>query len=98
MSALTPVLLLVSLCIQGAFFLNPDTFAKVEPEYVVYTSHAPFYLQAKAEDVQRVSYDDMDRLQGVQSTYWTGAAWRAQDSSMLWRFNFEVVLPLVEGL
>ena len=57
------------------------------------------YMQAKAEDIQRAIYEDMNKLQGVQSTYWTGAAWRAQDSSILWRFNDEVVLPLVmEGL
>jgi hypothetical protein len=41
----------------------------------------------------------MNALQGVRSTYWTVAAFRAQDSSSLWRFNEEVVLPMVlEGL
>jgi hypothetical protein len=78
---------------------NPGTFKKTEPELVVYTSHAPFYVQTKPADIKAGIYDDMNALQGVQSTYWTGAAWRAQDSSMLWKYNEEVVLPMVlEGL
>jgi hypothetical protein len=38
-------------------------------------------------------------LQGGRSTWWTGASWRAQDSSDIWRFNEEVVLPgLLKGV
>jgi hypothetical protein len=71
----------------------------MEPEFVAYTSHAPFYLQANAEDIQAGIYDDMNSLQGISSTYWSGAALRAQDSSMLWKYNEEVVLPMVlQGL
>jgi hypothetical protein len=61
----------------------------------VYTSHALFYLQAKADDTQKGIYDDMNALQRQSSTYWTGAVWRAQDSSALWQFNEKVVLPIV---
>jgi hypothetical protein len=78
---------------------NPGVFNKTEPQFVVYSSHAPFYLQAKPEDTKRGFYAEMYKLQGLRSTWWTGAAWRAQDSSMLWRFNEEVVLPeLLKGL
>ncbi|KAG9196219.1 hypothetical protein G6011_01340 [Alternaria panax] len=78
---------------------NPDKFNVTEPEFVVYTSHAPFYVQAAPEDIQAGLYDEMNALQCLKSTYWSGAAFRAQDSSALWQFNKEVVLPmLVEGL
>jgi hypothetical protein len=78
---------------------NPDKFNATEPEFVVYTSHAPFYVQATSEDIKARIYDEMNALQGLKSTYWSGAAFRAHDSSALWQFNKEVVLPmLTKGL
>ncbi|KAL1793545.1 hypothetical protein ACET3X_008527 [Alternaria dauci] len=78
---------------------NPDKFNVTEPEFVVYTSHAPFYVQATSEDIQAGIYDEMNALQGLESTYWSGAAFRAHDSSALWQFNKEIVLlMLMEGL
>jgi hypothetical protein len=73
---------------------NPE-FDKTEPEFVVYTSHAPFYLQAPAEETKAGFYDKLYALQGLKSTYWSGAAFKAQDSSLLWRFNEKVVLPML---
>ncbi|KAI4691302.1 uncharacterized protein J4E84_003593 [Alternaria hordeiaustralica] len=78
---------------------NADKFEATEPEFVVFTSHAPFYMQAGPEDIQAGIYDEMNALQGLRSTYWSGATFRAQDSSALWKFNKEIVLPmLMEGL
>ncbi|KAF2447901.1 amine oxidase, flavin-containing superfamily [Karstenula rhodostoma CBS 690.94] len=78
---------------------NPGAFNQTEPEFVAYSSHAPFYLQARPEDTKKGFYGEMYKLQGGRSTYWTGASWRAQDSSDIWRFTEEEVLPgLVEGL
>jgi hypothetical protein len=78
---------------------NPETFKKVEPSFVEYSSHAPFSLQARPEDTQKGFYKDMYALQGERSTYWTGASWRGQDSSDIWRFTKEEVLPgLLKGL
>ena len=74
---------------------NPARFKKTEPDFVVYTCHTPFYLQAKTEDIRAGIYDDMNALQGQSGTYWSGAAWRAEDISMLWKYNEEVVLPMV---
>ncbi|KAI4618704.1 hypothetical protein J4E80_005306 [Alternaria sp. BMP 0032] len=78
---------------------NADKFEATEPEFVVFTSHAPLYMQASREDIQAGIYDEMNALQGLRSTYWGGATFRAQDSSALWKFNKEIVLPmLMEGL
>jgi hypothetical protein len=41
---------------------NPTSFKKTKPGFVVYTSHVPFYLQAKAEDIRAGIYDDMNAL------------------------------------
>ncbi|KAF1947527.1 hypothetical protein EJ02DRAFT_499285 [Clathrospora elynae] len=74
---------------------NPTRFQKTLPKIVVYTSHAPFYLQATPQDIKAGIYAKMYALQGLGSTYWSGATFRAQDSSMIWRYNEEVVLPMV---
>lgn len=78
---------------------NPDVFNQTEPEFVVYSSHAPFYLQARPEDTKNGYYEKLYALQGLRNTYWSGASFRAQDSSDLWRFSENVVLPqLLAGL
>ncbi|KAF2472504.1 amine oxidase, flavin-containing superfamily [Lindgomyces ingoldianus] len=78
---------------------NPDKFNQTEPEFVVYSSHAPFYLQARPEDTKDGFYRELYALQGGRNTYWTGAGFRSQDSSNVWRFSEDVVLPeLVKGL
>jgi hypothetical protein len=78
---------------------NPQTFAQAEPSFVAFSSHSPFYLQCKPDDTERGFYKSLYALQGLRNTFWTGAAWRAHDSSSLWRFNEQIVLPqLVESL
>lgn len=78
---------------------NPQTMQQAEPEFVAYKCHAPFYLQATAADILGGIYDQMNALQGQHSTFYSGAAWRAQDSSALWAYNKQVVLPmLLKGL
>ncbi|KAL5408196.1 hypothetical protein PMIN06_005919 [Paraphaeosphaeria minitans] len=78
---------------------NAEEFEQTEPEFVAYSSHAPFYLQARPEDTKKGFYGEMYGLQGGRSTWWTGASWRGQDSSDIWRYTEEEVLPgLVKGL
>lgn len=78
---------------------NPDKFNQTEPELVIYRSHAPFYLQARPEDTKNGFYEQMYALQGLRNTYWTGASWRSHDSSVIWRFTQNEVLPkLLAGL
>ena len=72
---------------------NPQTFNQSNPAFYYYTSHAPYSIQAKAEDIKAGLYANMYALQGQASTFWTGAAWRAEDSSNIWRYNQEFVLP-----
>jgi hypothetical protein len=74
-------------------------FTQTQPEFVVCQSHSPFYLQVTSEDIASGFYDRMNALQGQKSTYWTGAAWRGQDSTAIWNFNKQVLLPMVmQGL
>lgn len=78
---------------------NPDKFKQTEPEFVMYSAHTPFYLQASPEDIKNGFYDRLYALQGLRNTYWSGATFRAQDSSDIWRYSEEEVLPqLLKGL
>lgn len=78
---------------------NPDKFKQTEPEFVVFSSHTPFELQARPEDIRNGFYAELYALQGLQDTYWSSASFRAQDSSAIWKFSEKQVLPnLVKGL
>ena len=78
---------------------NPTKFNKTSPTFVSYSSHSPFYLQAKAADIKAGFYKKMYALQGTKNTFWTGASWRAHDSSDIWRYTADHVLPnLLKGL
>jgi hypothetical protein len=78
---------------------NPAKFDQTEPEFVFFSAHTPFYLQVKPEDIEAGHYEKLYALQGLRNTYWTGATWRAQDSSDIWRYSENEVLPkLLAGL
>ena len=78
---------------------NRDKFNQTEPEFLFFSAHTPFYLQVKPEDIAAGHYKKMYALQGLRNTYWTGATWRSQDSSDIWRYSENEVLPkLLAGL
>lgn len=64
-----------------------------EPEFVVFSNHSPYWLMASAEATKKGFYKDMYALQGKRNTWWSGATWRAQDSSASWKFTRDIVLP-----
>ena len=64
-----------------------------EPEFVEYNSHTPFELTVSPGQIANGFYRDLYALQGYRGTWYTGAAFHTQDSSMLWEFTENVVLP-----
>ncbi|KAJ5992647.1 hypothetical protein N7451_008371 [Penicillium sp. IBT 35674x] len=64
-----------------------------DPQFVAYNSHAPFEMTVPADQIENGFYDDLYSLQGYRSTWYTGAAFHTHDSSMLWNFTSEYVLP-----
>lgn len=64
-----------------------------DPQFVAYNSHAPFELTVSADQIENGFYKDLYSLQGYRSTWYTGAAFHTQDSSMLWNITGEYVLP-----
>jgi hypothetical protein len=63
-----------------------------EPEFVAFSNHSPYWLMVGAEATKAGFYQKMYALQGKRNTFWTGATWRAQDSSASWKYTKDIVL------
>ncbi|OJJ68175.1 hypothetical protein ASPBRDRAFT_77899 [Aspergillus brasiliensis CBS 101740] len=81
---------------------NPDDngfiMSTEQPELVEFRQHAPYDLQLGAGAIKEGVYERLNELQGSRGTWWTGAAWKGEDSSLIWRFTEEVVVPGVVGV
>ncbi|KAE8453972.1 hypothetical protein EG329_007748 [Mollisiaceae sp. DMI_Dod_QoI] len=78
--------------LSGVQQLKLDGKGPSNPEFVVYTSHSPFELTVPATAIAGGFYKQLYGLQGTRNTFYTGAAWHTQDSSLLWQFT-EALLP-----
>lgn len=65
------------------------------PEFVGFHNHAPFLLTVSTEAIQAGFYQKANALQGVDNTWWTGAAWQTQDSSLIWNWTEYQLLPRI---
>jgi hypothetical protein len=68
--------------------------AATTPEFAVFSSHTPYGLTVDADAIKDGFYTNLYALQGQRNTFWTGAAFNAHDSSMLWVFT-EGILPSI---
>lgn len=64
-----------------------------DPEFVVYSSHTPFELAVSAKEIEKGFYRELYALQGKRHTFYTGAAFHTQDSSLLWNFTETNIIP-----
>jgi hypothetical protein len=70
---------------------------QVEPEFVTFSNHSPYNMMVGGEATRNGFYKQLYALQGKRNTFWTGAAWRAHDSSSSWAFTSRSVLPALFG-
>lgn len=68
---------------------------ETQPEWLAFFNHAPFNLMVSNEDISQGFYRDLYDLQGRRNTFYHGAAWHTQDSSVLWQFTDNYILPNV---
>ncbi|TGJ86234.1 hypothetical protein E0Z10_g2553 [Xylaria hypoxylon] len=64
-----------------------------EPDWLAFTNHSSFNLMVSNDDIKHGFYRKLLSLQGKRNTFYHGAAWETQDSSILWKFTDEYVLP-----
>ena len=65
-----------------------------DPEIVKFANHTPFNLIVPNRAIRDGFYDKLYALQGQRHTWYNGASFHAQDSSVLWRFT-EALLPRI---
>lgn len=63
------------------------------PEIIAFDNHSPFTLTVPTESIRDGFYGKVNALQGTKNTWWTGAAWQAQDSSQIWNWTEYTLLP-----
>lgn len=74
--------------------LQKQQGVKVTPaEWVVFSNHSPFNLEVGKEALEAGFYRKLYALRGTMQTFWNGAAWQTQDSSILWQYTEDEVLP-----
>ncbi|KAI1375698.1 amine oxidase, flavin-containing superfamily [Hypoxylon crocopeplum] len=66
-----------------------------EPEWLAFANHAPFNLMVSNEAIRKGFYKDLYGLQGQHNTFYHGAAWHTQDSSLLWKFTDNFLIPVL---
>ena len=77
--------------LQAAGTVSPSL-----PEFAIFVSHSPFQFTVSVDAIQNGFYSHLNALQGVRSLFLTGAAFEAQDSSLIWQFT-ESLLPQIVG-
>jgi hypothetical protein len=60
-----------------------------------FTAHAPFHMTVSARDIGAGFYSKLNALQGQNRTFYTGAAFQTNDSSLIWRFTEELLPQIV---
>lgn len=63
-------------------------------QWAAFNAHVPFFEHVTAEQIKHGFYRKANALQGHRRVWYTGAAWEAQDSSMIWSFT-ESILPAI---
>ena len=61
-------------------------------------NHTPTIMRVSADAIKNGFYSDLNALQGVHGTFWTGAAWAPDDSALLWAFTEGILTKLLEAL
>jgi hypothetical protein len=71
-----------------------DLGASSKATFAVFSSHTPYGLTVSADAIKNGFYTKLYALQGQRNTFWTGAAFTAHDSSLLWVFTEGILLAM----
>lgn len=98
-----------SLDAEGARGLVVDGFNKMmesgvlaatdEPlQFAAFEDHGPMHMRVDAGEIEAGFIQAQYALQGHRATWWTGAAFSAQFTTVLWAFNDLLLPAMVEGM
>jgi hypothetical protein len=63
--------------------------------FKTFSAHNPFELRVTPNEIAGGFYTALESLQGRNHTFYNGAAFHTHDSSLLWQFTNDHVLPLI---
>ncbi|KAJ5986383.1 hypothetical protein N7451_010748 [Penicillium sp. IBT 35674x] len=69
-----------------------------ELSWAAFATHGPMHARASVEDVKAGFYQDLYKLQGARSTWWTGGAFSVNFQTTLWEFDEGLFPKILEGL
>jgi len=61
--------------------------------FAAFSDHSPFEVAVSTDAIKGGFYQQVNALQGKHQTWWTGAAWQTEDSSLIWNFTEYNILP-----
>jgi hypothetical protein len=70
------------------------TFPVVLGDFATFKGHAPFELMVSSREIAAGFYRRLGALQGRKQTFYNGAAFQTNDSSLIWSFT-ELLLPQI---
>jgi hypothetical protein len=78
--------------------LSDPTYFPSRPrvlDIVTFSAHTPFELHVRGDEIAQGFYGQMNALQGRNHTFYNGAAFQTHDSSLIWEYTKNTVLPLI---
>lgn len=66
-----------------------------ETDFVYFGNHSPYHLHVSPNDVRRGFYKELYALEGQKNTFWTGAAFVDNDSTLIWTWTESYLLQLI---
>ena len=76
----------------------PRPLENVSLKWVSFSDHGPMHLRVGKEELRKGFIQNLYELQGRNGTWYTGAAWSAQFTGVVWAFTETVLGKLLEGL
>lgn len=71
--------------------------AQTELNWLTCSNNGAMYSRVSVDDLRAGFIQDLYSLQGLRSTWYTGAAWASNYQTILWQYN-ELMLPKMLGL
>ena len=69
-----------------------------ELSWASFATHGPMHARVTVEHVKEGFFQDLYKLQGARSTWWTGGAFSANFQTQLWKFDEGLIPKILKGL
>lgn len=66
--------------------------------WAAFSTHGPMHARVSVDEVKNGFFQDLYKLQGARSTWWTGGAFSVNFQTKLWEFDEGLIPKILEGL